>query len=202
MTDRVLSEFIDDWNAGRRPRAREYLARLPDGPERDRLADAIADWLAVAPTPAYSDAARREITADVARVLDAGPTGARQRAGDAAAADLARLRRRAGLSGRELAVRVARAFGLADVERTEAYLGRMEAGELDPSRVSRRLLETLGGLLGGVPELRPAGAALFRAEEADATVRADIELLSRAALAGAPAPMDELDRLFRGGPDG
>ena len=32
MNDRVLSEFIDAWNAGRRPRVRDYLARLPDGP--------------------------------------------------------------------------------------------------------------------------------------------------------------------------
>src|SRR5690349_2596626 len=102
MIDRVLSEFIDDWNAGRRPRARDYLARLPDGPERDELADAIADWLLIAPTPEYPVAARDEIRAEVARVFDP-----------------ARLRERAGFSPRELAVRVAGAFGVADVERTE-----------------------------------------------------------------------------------
>ncbi len=32
MTDRVLSEFIDAWNAGRRPRVRDYLARLAGRP--------------------------------------------------------------------------------------------------------------------------------------------------------------------------
>ena len=184
MNDRVLSEFIDAWNAGRRPRVRDYLARLPDGPARDELADAITDWLSVAPAPAYSERARREIRTEVARTFE-----------------LARLRERAGFSVRELAVRVARAFGLADVERTEGYLARLEAGELDPSRVSRRLLDALGGLLGGTPMLRPAPGALFRAEDADAAVRFDIELLSRAALAPAPSPMDELDRLFTGGPD-
>lgn len=184
MNDRVLSEFIDAWNAGRRPRVRDYLARLPDGPAREELADAITDWLSVAPAPAYSDRARREIRAEVARTLE--PAG---------------LRARAGFSLRELAVRVAGAFGLADVERTEAYLARLEAGELDPSRVSRRLLDALAGVLGATPVLRPAGGALFRAEDADATVRSDIELLSRAALSPAPAPMDELDRLFTGGPD-
>ena len=67
MNDRVLSEFIDAWNAGRRPRVRDYLARLPDGPAREELADAITDWLSVAPAPAYSDRARREIRAEVAR---------------------------------------------------------------------------------------------------------------------------------------
>src|SRR5688572_8137570 len=116
MNDRVLSEFIDEWNAGRRPRVRDYLARLPDGPARDELADAITDWLSVAPTPAYSEPTRRAIRGDVARVLDA---------------ELAPLRERAGFSPRELAVRVARAFALPDVERTEAYLVRLEAGELD-----------------------------------------------------------------------
>jgi hypothetical protein len=52
--------------------------------------------------------------------------------------------------------------------------------------------------------LRPAaaGGALFRAEgKADDQVRRDIELLSQAALTRAPAPMDDLDRLFIGGPD-
>jgi transcriptional regulator with XRE-family HTH domain len=184
MTDRVLSEFIDAWNAGRRPRVRDYLARLPDGPERDELADAITDWLSVAPTPAYSEGTRGAIRAEVARTFE-----------------LSRLRERAGFSPRELAARVAKAFGLSDVERTEGYLARLEAGELDPSRVSRRLLDALAGLLGGTPALRPAGGALFRAEDADATVRFDIELLSRAALSPAPSPMDELDRLFTGGPD-
>ena len=98
MNDRVLSEFIDAWNAGRRPRVRDYLARLPDGPARDELADAITDWLSVAPAPAYSEGARREIRTEVARTFE-----------------LARLRERAGFSVRELAARVARAFGLADV---------------------------------------------------------------------------------------
>src|SRR5688500_1390547 len=130
MTDRVLSEFIDEWNAGRRPRVRDYLARLPDGPARDELADAITDWLSVAPTPAYSEGTRGAIRAEVARTFE-----------------LSRLRERAGFSPRELAARVAKAFGLSDVERTEGYLARLEAGELDPSRVSRRLLDALAGVL-------------------------------------------------------
>lgn len=179
MNDRVLSEFVDAWNAGRRPRVRDYLARLPDGPERDALADRIDTWLSIAPTPAYAD--RAAVRAEVAARL---------------AAPLGEARRRAGLSLRELALRLQ----LGDVERTQRYLERLEAGTLDASRVSRRVLDALGALL-GVPgaSLRAPSVALFRGEGED--VRDDLELLSRAAFSPAPAPMDELDRLFTGGPD-
>ena len=181
MNDLLLSEFIDAWNAGRRPRVHDYLARLPDGPARDELADAITDWLSVAPTPAYSERTRGEIRAEVFA--------------------LSGLRERAGFSVRELAQRVAGVFGLGDVDRAEALsapAGGRRAGRgarLAPA--ARRS----GGLLGATPSFRPAAGALFRADAADEAVRSDIELLSRAALAPAPAPMDELDRLFRGGPD-
>ena len=44
---------------------------------------------------------------------------------------------------------------------------------------------------------------LFRAEgEVDERFAEDLEALSRAAMAPAPAPMDEVDRLFTGGPEG
>jgi hypothetical protein len=83
----------------------------------------------------------------------------------------------------------------------------MERGELDASGVSRRLLEALGTALGAnlasaTPRAATAGQALFRAEEdADASFDEELEILSRAALTPAPEPMDELDRLFLGGPD-
>src|SRR5690242_9677049 len=70
-TDQLLSEFIDAWNAGRRPRVREYLARLPDGPDRDELAEQLSTWLEVAPTPDYDNATRARIAAEptVAQVV-------------------------------------------------------------------------------------------------------------------------------------
>ena len=34
-TDQILSDFIDAWNAGERPRVRDYLARAPVGAARD-----------------------------------------------------------------------------------------------------------------------------------------------------------------------
>jgi hypothetical protein len=213
-TDQVLSAFIDEWNAGRRPRVREYLNRVPEGPDRDELAEQITTWLEVAPTPDYDDEARAAIRAEpvVEHVLSA--------VGDDAGlwpSVLPRLRERQGLSVAQLAASLVRRFGLrsADQARTTIYLERLEHGDLEPTRVSRRLLDALGELLGASPGtladagsygrgLRPAagGGTLFRASsEAAPMVAADIAALSRAAMRPAPAPMDELDRLFTGGPD-
>ena len=207
--DMLLSEFIDAWNAGTRPRVDDYLQRAAPG-ERDELADRLEDWLLVAPSPAYDMPALAAIRAEPA-YLDAL---AEIEAGGLWPEVLPRLRERAGLKLRELASRITAAFGLAGEEaRAENYLERMEAGDLDASRVSRRLLDTLGTALGvsaadllragGVrPAAATPGQALFRAERhAAASFEADLEALSRAALTSAPEPMDELDRLFVGGPD-
>jgi transcriptional regulator with XRE-family HTH domain len=212
--DQVLSDFIDAWNAGERPRVREYLARVPDGPAREELADQLTIWLETAPTPAYSDTTRAQIRSEpaVQRVLAA--------VGDDAGLwpqVLPQLRARAGLSVGQLAARIVERFGLGrgSEGRTADYLERMERGELEPSRVSKRLLDALGDLLGASGRtlsdaglmgggLRPAasGGTLFRAEEDTGRwIAEDIEALSRAAMAPAPAPLDELDRLFVGGPE-
>jgi transcriptional regulator with XRE-family HTH domain len=212
MTDvaQLLSEFIDAWNAGQRPRVDDYLARAPSE-EQEALADALADWLAFAPTPAYDEAARRAIRAEPA--LRAALAAAEAQA-SLWPELLPRLRERAGLSARALAARLTAAFGLGGQEdRAESYVQRMEQGQLDPARVSRRLLDALGAALGvSGAELRSAGGlspragapahALFRAERDAATSFEDeLDALSRAASTPAPAPMDELDRLFCGGPD-
>ena len=194
-TDQVLSAFIDEWNAGRRPRVREYLNRVPEGPARDELAEQISTWLEIAPTPDYDDAARAAIRAEpvVEHVLSA--------VGDDAGlwpAVLPRLRARQGLSIAQVAASLVQRFGLrgADEPRTATYLERLERGDLAPARVSRRLLDALGELLGASPGtladagtygrgLRPAasGGALFRASrEAPPLFAADIEALSQAAM--------------------
>ncbi|HET6548225.1 MAG TPA: hypothetical protein VFG79_07215 [Solirubrobacter sp.] len=213
-TDRLLSDFIDAWNAGRRPRVREYLARLPDGPERDELADQITRWLELAPTPDYDADTRAAIRAEpvVARLLEAADADAGLWPSVVPA-----LRAHAGLTTPQLATRLLEQLDLerTDQPRATGYLERLESGALDPSRVSRRLLDALGAVLGVAGRsladaagfgrgLRPAaaGGAIFRAAaRADDSLRRDIEALSEAALTPAPAPMDELDRLFTGGPD-
>jgi transcriptional regulator with XRE-family HTH domain len=216
IREQTLSEFVDAWNAGRRPQVREYLARVPEGPERDALADEIAVWLSTAPAPELSSAARDEIRREplVQQVFST--------VGDDVALwpqTLPRLRSRAGLSVRDVAERLVAFFGLGGeraVERAAGYLEEMERGERDAETVSRRLLDALGGVLGvrgralsdlgggsGTFRPAPAGGTLFRADEdAGSWVEQDIEVLADAAMAPAPGPMDELDRLFCGGPDG
>jgi transcriptional regulator with XRE-family HTH domain len=213
-TEQVLSDFVDAWNAGRRPRMRDYLARVPDGAQRDDLAEQISSWLDVAPTPDYDAATRAEIRAEpaVQQIFEA--------VGEDAGLWpqlVPRLRERRGWSIAQLAERLVARFDLprGDEGRTAAYIAQLERGQLEPSRLSRRLVNALGELLGASPGtlvdvsglhamLRaPAmGSALMRADEQpEAEFLQDIELLSRAAMRPAPAPLDEVDRLFFGGPD-
>jgi hypothetical protein len=211
-SDQVLGEFIDAWNAGRRPRVLEYLRRVPEGAARDELAGQISAWLDVAPAPDLDPAARARIRAEpaVARALAAAGTHA-----GLWPELLPRLRTRAGMSVGQVALALVERFGLSagEKERAVGYVQRLEGGELEPARVSRRLLDALGDLIGasgrtladagmlGAPA-RPAGAALFRAgADAGDGIAKDLDVLGEAAMTPAPPPMDELDRLFAGGPD-
>jgi transcriptional regulator with XRE-family HTH domain len=208
MIDKLLSEFVDAWNAGERPHVDDYLERAAPA-ERDELAERLEEWLLVAPSPAYSEQVLEHIRAEPAFAAALAEIEAEPELWPEV---LPRLRERAGLRLQDLASRITAAFGLAGEEdRAARYLERMERGDLDPSRVSRRLLDALGTALGVSGEtlgraggFRPAapGHALFRAESAaGARFEDDLEALSQAALAPAPPPMDELDRLFVGGPD-
>ena len=213
--EQLLSEFIDDWNAGRRPDVRAYLQRVSVGPERDELAEQIGQWLEVAPTPAYDAPARAAIRADpvVQRVFAAGGEDA-----GLWPQLLPVLRQRSGFSVGELASRLAERFGLGtpEVQRAGDYLERLERGELEASRISRRLVDALADLLGVTPgtlgdagpfgrglRTAAAGGMLFRRDgEAGDWVAEDLEVLSMAAAEPAPPQaLDELDRLFVGGPD-
>ncbi len=205
--DSILGEFMDDWNAGRRPDVAAYLERVPES-ERDELAAQIATWLEIAPTPDYDEPTRAAIAQEP--VLQAAlAEAATLRA--PLAERLPTLRARAGLAVRDVARRLVSIFDLEDEQRAAAYLEQIERDELDSSRLSRRLLDGLATILGAdreqltpAPRAFAAGQAFYRAEEgADQWIAEDIDALSRAALAPAPAsrPMDELDRLFLGGPD-
>ena len=203
--DEILGEFIDAWKAGDRPDLDAYLERVPAG-DRDELAAGIAAWLGVAPTPDYPPPTRAAISAEPAM-------RAALRAAEALRPPLPEslpvLRERAGLGIRDVAARLAERFGLDDRDRTVAYLEELERGELDAGRLSHRLVDALSEMLGAVRIALPSppapaapSQAFFRAdEEAEDWIVQDIDALSRAALAAAPAPMDELDRLFLGGPD-
>lgn len=215
--DQALGEFIDAWNAGDRPDVDGYLARVPEGPQREELTGALLAWLEIAPSPDYSETQLAEIRQDP--VLQAALTAGRE-VGEPWSVRLPALRRRAGLALAEVADRLTAAFGLAGEEqRTVAYLEQMERDELDERRVSRRLLAGLAAALGVdpdrvaptfrlappmPPQAAPSAAAgmLYRATDgAPAEGGVDIDLLARAAMAPAPPPLDEVDRLFVGGPD-
>ena len=133
MSDWLLSEFMDAWNAGERPRVDAFLARA-DAAKRGELAERIAEWLAIAPTPAYDEAARAALRREPA--LQAILAATESDAGlwpDL----LPRLRVRAGLGLRELAARLVAALELrGEEDRATVYLERLERGDLTP-RASR-----------------------------------------------------------------
>lgn len=208
--DRILSEFIDAWNAGRRPEVDEYLVRA-DESERDELAGELTAFLRFAPTPEYSEESLAEIRADpiVAEALAA----ARGRAGMLPSL-IVRLRTRLGLSNADVAGELVRAFDLSEdrAPKTESYLDRLERGELEPSRISARVFEALARLF-GVPrsELEGAGdvggwaapaapAAAFRASDEAADAAAPhLDLLARGLATPGGENRDEIDDLFLGG---
>src|SRR3954453_12301764 len=140
--EQVLSDFIDAWNASERPDVDEYIARVP-AVEQAELAEDLLEFMAFAPTPAYSDEALAAIRAEpvVAETLNA-------RAGRAGIlpALLARLRERFGMRPLDVAGRLVSELGLpADrTSKTAAYLERLEGGELEPARISRKVFEGLG----------------------------------------------------------
>jgi transcriptional regulator with XRE-family HTH domain len=207
--DRVLSEFIDAWNAGRRPRVEEYLARV-EPHRRDELADEISTWMEVAPTPAYDEAALEAIRDEPAVRAAQDAFGTRSGLWPAL---LPRLRARAQLSVDALAERLAARLGFAGREtKVRRYVGEMEQGSLDATRVSTRVLEALGTVLGvSAEELRRTGAlsgpapaaatsaAFFRAEGAEVEQLDRLEVVADAMLARAPEEWDEVDEAFQSG---
>jgi transcriptional regulator with XRE-family HTH domain len=206
--DRVLSEFIDAWNAGRRPDVDDYVARVAPE-ERGELADRLIAFLSFAPTPPYSDAALEAIRAEP---VVAGALAAPGERGGLLPALLTRLRQRSSMSTPQLAGALVRALDLAGSrrEKTAAYLERLERGELEPTRVSRRVFEALARVL-GVPrdELEAAGdlggwgprpATMFRADDdAARAVSRHLDILAEALEAPGGEGRDEVDDLFLGG---
>src|SRR5437764_13319294 len=106
--DRALSEFIDDWNAGRRPEVDACLERV-SAADREALSDQLMTWLEIAPTPAYDDAARAAIAIEPVVREAIGAMGSESGLWPSL---LPRLRARAALSIGELATKLRSALGL------------------------------------------------------------------------------------------
>ena len=124
------------------------------------------------------------------------------------------LRDRAKVRRGELVKRLAEALGVGDREpKVAAYYHQMEQGQLPSAGVSNRVLEALGRIVGASTEaLRRAGEPLGEGPEAGGreavfarTARVEQAYeADQAPAAAAPAreaEWDEVDELFRGGPD-
>ena len=147
--DQVLSEFIDAWNAGQRPDADDYLARVPDA-ERAELADQLVMFLSVAPTPEYSDDALAAIRADP---IVAGALAAPAERGGLLPALLSGLRERFSLSTPQLAAELVRELELPEEKAAKtASLSRAAR-----ARAARALAHLAQGVRRpGAPVRRPA----------------------------------------------
>ena len=201
--DVLLARFIEDWNAGRRPAVEDFL-RGANELERDELADQISTFLAFAPTPRFDEETIHELLS--ASAVDAAAQAFVAEAG-AWPTLLPRLRAQAGLSLRDLATRVLRVTGLGDkgLDKAEQRLGEMERGEVDATRVSTRIVDVLGHILGmnsadlarvGMPAA--AAGALYR-REAGRDLAGGLDLLADALTAPVPeGEWDEVDKLFFG----
>lgn len=205
--EKVLGEFVEAWNAGRRPDVDDYLARVHEH-DRDALAAELQLWLEVAPSPDYDAATLAEIAKDPALIaaLAAGaeasaPWSVRVR----------RLRESSGLAIEQVAERIAAVVGAPqEATRAARYLDQLEHDELDERRVSERLISALAAVLGAdraelLPRWRPASAVqYYRLEDQtldEPRLRRQFDALSLAATSRATVKLDEIDRLFLGGPD-
>lgn len=210
--DRLLGEFADAWNAGERPRVEDFLDRAP-AEGRNELAQVIETFLAIAPSPRYSEETMAELMREPA-VL-ASVESARGRSGLLPSL-LPRLRDRARLRRDEVVARLAAALRMPRAEAKMArYLHELESGTLEAAGVSRRVFEALASVLGApVEEIERAAdapglgggtgpaPAFMRSVEAFDAAAEPPAMGSAAPAARAPAgdeDWDEVDRLFRGG---
>jgi hypothetical protein len=203
--EQLLSEFIDAWNAGERPDVEAYLSRAEIG-DRDELASEILAFVSFAPTPSYSDETLRAIEAEV-------PVAERR---GVLASLLQTARERVGLGSQDLAAALVAELELGESAepKTASYLERLETGDLDGARVSRKVFEALGRLLRvpreqleGAADLppwgalsAPAAAPVFRAKEPPLPAAArSIDLLADALTTPGKPTRDAVDELFLGG---
>ena len=210
--DRILSEFIDAWNAGSRPDVDDYLARAT-ADEQGELADQLLSFLTFAPTPSYDDDALAAIRAEPAV---AAALAAPAQRGGLLPSLLSSLRARFSMTTPQLARELIRALELPSdrEQKTASYLERLENGELDPTGVSRRIFDALarvfeiprsqlegaGDLSRWLPIRAPAAAPVFRADkDAAQGVGAQLDMLADALQAPGGAGRDEVDDLFLGG---
>ena len=214
--ERLLRQFIEDFEADRSTRPQAYLEQV-GGTDRRELEALIDAYLERAPrrpfdATAYAQSPARHLVDDLTESLEG--------VGGTWPVVLPRLRHGARLKRSELVARLAGVLGVPGrEEKVERYYHAMEQGLLEPAGVSDRVLDALASLTGTTRDALRAAARGFAPRPGEAGARA---LFARTATpdpgfmettsAGAPAARrrsdeawDEVDELFRGavrGPGG
>jgi hypothetical protein len=208
--ERLLHEYIAEHRAGGEADPLAYLERV-EGIERGELAELIDAYLERAPGREWDPAAYSGSAAE--RLVEGLDRSLRGQAGLWPSL-LPRLRERARVRRADLAARLAEGLGVGDrEEKVAAYYHEMEQGQLASARVSGRVLEVLGGILGTSAEaLRnageafgpagptPAESAVFaRMARPSAEYRDEVAATPRDRAEEEAVEWDEVDELFRGG---
>lgn len=204
MTDAktLLSRFIDEWNGGRQPDIDEFLDQAKSEAEEAQLAREIETFLEFAPTPKYSDDQMAALRASSA--IAASAAAFRDSLG-ASEQSMVAARLERGLTVAALARKLLRAVGLKAAPegeaKTERYLRELEAGAINPGRLTEVVRKTLESILGVSPAgpNAPELAASYRADEVSAEAAANLGMLIDALEISVPdGERDEIDALFFG----
>jgi hypothetical protein len=208
--ERLLHDYIAEHRAGGEADPLAYLERV-DGADRAELAELLDAYLERAPGRDWDPAAYRGSAAE--RLVESLDRSLRGQAGLWPSL-LPRLRERARVRRADLVARLAAELGVGGrEEKVAAYYHEMEQGQLASARVSGRVLEVLGGILGTSAEtLRKAGEALgpagptpsesavfARMARPSAEYQDEVESTVSDRAEEERVEWDEVDELFRGG---
>lgn len=200
--DTLFDDFAALYAAGERPSVRDWLEqaeRLGVG-ARNELARRIDAYLVATPLP-FEDPPTAASSA-VRQLLAARGVA------DLAPALLLDVRVERGLRRQDVVAALLRALSLKPgvAGKVAAYYHELEAGLLDPARVSRRvwgvLAETLGvdeARLRVLPPQAGLGAPAYRLADASAPAPPASAAPADPGPGAGPPPRDEVDILFTGG---
>lgn len=183
MPDRVnelVVEFVVRYRRGEHPDLREYLERA--GEQREELAAAVESLLRAVPPPEPSEEALNLARAWVEQKDPPLLVLRRER----------RLKRKDVV--RSLGVRLHLPLELR--EKLELRYHELETGQLEATRVDRRVWEALAMALRARPEELAAWAVPLPGWEAPVMFRAEPATAAQAAVLGDRSEPDEVDRLF------
>lgn len=203
--ERVFLEALDDLQSGRDEEVEHYLERVPLT-EREQLADLLAMYFASRRGPRHGDVSRMAYDR-VLSTLDR-ISGSAGQAGTLPGL-LSELRRTRGLRRSQVTRAICESLSLPDhsVMSLEREYHRLETGQLDGRRLSRRILDALAEIF-RIPVDDLAAASLPVAPAASPTPRSFARpagAFTAAAHAAPPSADDiasDVRALFYGGRDG